>query len=197
MSTIVSPSHYNDLKNLSPATVCRAALCEYQHEEGCYQLPTLEGIAHINLEKQDITFTVNTDPPHEYFDLFLLHYLLGARDTSPSGEWISEKDMAGGVTFFRGPHAIPTEWITAKIENDIDRFNEMCLSLGGESIDMADSAFTFSVVPKIPITLLYWLGDEDFPAEASILYDRTITDHLALDAIYALAISVCHRFSRR
>jgi len=35
-------------------------------------------------------------------------------------------------------------------------------------------------------------GDEDFPSEARLLFDRTIQQHLPLDIIYALAVEVCH-----
>ena len=42
---------------------------------------------------------------------------------------------------------------------------------------------------------LYWCGDDEFPAEAKILYDRTITEHLATDIIYALAVGVCRRLA--
>jgi hypothetical protein len=59
---------------------------------------------------------------------------------------------------------------------------------------MADVAYRFDIVPRIPVGVLYWQGDEDFPAEAKILYDQTITAHLASDIVYALAVGICERF---
>jgi hypothetical protein len=42
---------------------------------------------------------------------------------------------------------------------------------------------------------VYWVGDEDFPAEAKVLFDKTIIDHLALDIVFALAVLVCNRIA--
>jgi hypothetical protein len=58
---------------------------------------------------------------------------------------------------------------------------------------MADAAFSFSITPDIPVAVLYWIGDEDFPAEVKILYDRSITELLSLDILFALAVGVCAR----
>ncbi len=57
---------------------------------------------------------------------------------------------------------------------------------------MADAAFLFNITPTIPVAVLYWQGDEDFPSEARLLFDRTIEQHLPLDIIYALSVEVCH-----
>jgi hypothetical protein len=56
---------------------------------------------------------------------------------------------------------------------------------------MADAAFCFSITPDLPVAVLYWVGDEDFPAEAKILYDRSISELLTLDILFALAVGVC------
>lgn len=46
------------------------------------------------------------------------------------------------------------------------------------------------------IALLYWLGDEEFPAEAKLLLDKSISGSLALDSVYALAVDACSRVSQ-
>lgn len=58
---------------------------------------------------------------------------------------------------------------------------------------MADAAYRFIVTPRIPVAVLYWKGDDEFPPEAKILYDRTITEHLTSDIIFALAVEICAR----
>ena len=111
-------------------------------------------------------------------------------------QWISEKDIPGGATFFRGPHAVPTERVTNRFQNDIDAFSRRCTSLSGEPIDMGDAAFRFDITPRIPVVMLYWQGDEDFGPEARILFDRSISKYLALDVIYALVVEMCARVGK-
>lgn len=135
--------------------------------------------------------------PHAYFYLFIIYYLLLSKDITPQGEWISEKDLPGGVTFFRGPHLLPTDLISDRFGNDLQGFSNFCEKLGGAPLELADAAFAFAITRDITIAILYWTGDEDFPAEAKILYDKAITDHLPLDIVYALAVEVCTRLGSR
>jgi hypothetical protein len=129
----------------------------------------------------------------DYFHLIAIHYLLGAKVIDCANEWISEKDVAGGATFFRGPHRIPTDLIADRFNNNIEAFKVRCNRFGGRSIRMADAAYEFTIVPRVPVAVLYWCGDDDFAAESKILYDRTITAHLASDMIYALAVGICRQ----
>jgi hypothetical protein len=61
---------------------------------------------------------------------------------------------------------------------------------------MADAAASFTLCEKLPVALLYWAGDEEFPAEAKLLFDETIAAHFALDIVFALAVGVCEEFAR-
>jgi len=133
---------------------------------------------------------------HPYFSLFIVHYLLKAKEIGPANQWISEKDIPGGSTFFRGPHEIPTSLITDHFDGDIEGFKNRCEQLMGSPLSLADAAFVFEIAPRVPVAVLYWRGDDEFPSDSKILYDRTIHVHLASDIIYALAVGVCERLGK-
>ncbi|RLC17043.1 MAG: hypothetical protein DRI24_06840 [Deltaproteobacteria bacterium] len=113
--------------------------------------------------------------------------------TDLENEWISEKDIPGGATFFRGPHAIPTDLVTRTFQNDIAAFDRCCRALRGEPVEMGDAAFRFQITDHLPVVVLYWQGDEDFTPEARMLFDRSICRFLALDVVFALAVEICIR----
>jgi len=151
----------------------------------------------VDPEKAKITcIDTKHEPLHPYFDLFVVHYLLGCREMQPAGQWISEKDIAGGATFFRGPHEIPAHSIASRFDRDIIGFKKRCQQYGGLVLNLADAAFVFSIAPRIPVAVLYWQGDDEFPTETKLLFDKTIDRHLASDIIYALAVGVCDRLGR-
>ena len=116
-----------------------------------------------------------------------------AKDITLLDEWVSEKDLPGGPTFFRGPHRIPTDLISERYGNDLQAFKTCCEKLDGTPLDMADAAYSFSIAADVPVAVLYWIGDDDFPAEAKILYDRSIGELLSLDILFALAVGICTR----
>lgn len=195
MVSPVSPTHFRDLLDTEPGDVCTRSSCSYDNESCTYSLYAWDRHYLIDPANKTITTPETEKKLHGYFDLFLIHHLLGAKAVEPTGEWISEKDMPGGATFFRGPHAVPTDLITDVIGDDLDLFRQLCESLGGTPLEMGDAAYSFRITDRIPVAILYWIGDEDFPAEAKILYDRTITEHLELDGIYALMVSICNSFT--
>ena len=196
MTDIIDKSYFTELDAANPETICRKGRCNYDADRHEYSLEVWGDQYLVDLSNSKIAHVVaNGPPPHEYFDLFVMYYLLRVEGIPLSSEWVSEKDLPGGSTFFRGPHLIPTDLISKRFENDLQEFKACCENLGGTPIDMADAAFCFTITPDIPVAVLYWIGDEDFPAEAKILYDRSITELLTLDILFALAVGVCTRMN--
>ncbi len=195
MPSWIEETHFKDLEACDPEDVVNRTGCEYDPRTRRY----LVSVWHHRyiVDPVNCTVTPEADGPEMYQDfrsLFIIFYLIRAQKKDPMGEWISEKDIKGGAAFFRGPHAIPTQVITDYVKDDLTRFESICRQLGGEPLDMADRAFRFRITPLIPVAVLYWQGDEEFPGEAKLLYDKTIEDHLPLDIVYALAVEVCHAF---
>ena len=194
MRDLVAKIHFQALAEKNPEDVCRCAGCHYDDASACYSL-SIWGTKYIISPN---SYTIDCldqkgQGLHEYFSLFAIHYLLTAKETGLSGKWISEKDIPGGSGFFRGPHEIPTHLISHRYGDTISAFQQRCEQLQGLPLDMADAAYCFNITPRIPAAVLYWAGDDEFPAESKILYDSTIAEHFALDVVYALAVGICHR----
>ncbi len=197
MTDLVDHTYFTQLAQQDPADVCRRALCAYDEAAGTYAVTMWGKQYAVDPGKAEI-FCVSQEhePLHSYFDLFLVHYLLGVQEIQPANQWISEKDIAGGTTFFRGPHEIPAHKIASRFDRDIISFKNRCEQYGGTMLNMADAAFVFSITPRIPVAVLCWQGDDEFPTEAKLLFDKTIDRHLASDIIYALAVGVCDRLEK-
>jgi len=198
MTDPIDAIHFNQLAELEPQDVCSRALCGYVPAEKCYTVSVWNRDYKIYAESAKIIRKEDDRPVDNiYLGLFAIHYLLTAKEIPVSNEWISEKDIPGGVTFFRGPHAIPTDLIEKRYREDVGQFSEQCRRFGGVSLEMADAAFYLKIAPRIPIAVLFWGADDEFPAESKILFDKTIIDHLALDIVFALAVEVCTRIAGR
>jgi hypothetical protein len=188
--------YFQELAGQDPEAVCKRALCDYDHSRGCFRLTLWGQDYEVFPDESRIARVGKTAlDPENYHFLFIICYLLNAKDLQVKNQWISEKDIPGGPTFFRGPHEVPTRLIVNRYGNDLLGFKKGCERLKGVSIDLGDGAFSFHITPRIPVAVVYWIGDEDFPAEAKVLFDKTIIDHLALDIIFALAVLVCNRIA--
>ena len=196
MTGLIDKIHFQELSEQDPADVCRRALCTFDDMNQSYAL-FVWGVEYRIFPyafKIDCVLQSTQCLP-DYFYLFVIHYLLKSKEIDIRNEWISEKDIPGGTTFFRGPHEIPTNMISRRFDSNITDFKKRCEYLHGIPLDMADAAYVFKVTHRIPVAVLYWKGDDEFPAESKILYDRTITEHLASDIIYALSVGICQRLA--
>lgn len=195
MPDLIDKMYFQELSARDPEDVCRRAACTWDEADRCYAVSVWDHDYRIYPDRSRVESTgANPLRLHPYFDLFIIHYLLRAKEIEPAGQWISEKDIPGGSTFFRGPHTIPTQLISARFGNAIQGFKESCEEFQGVTLALADAAYVFALTSRIPVAVLYWQGDDDFPAEAKILYDKTIAEHLAADIIFAAAVGVCERF---
>jgi hypothetical protein len=197
MSYEIDEILFNSLAGRSPSEVCQRTGCRYDQAGNSYYLSYWGDEYLVNCRRKKIDrLTSNFSKPHDYVPVFIINYLMQVKNLPLTGQWISEKDMPGGVTFFRGPHEIPTRMIASRFSNDLGGFARSCERLDGRPLSMADAAYAFNPAPHLAIALLYWLGDEEFAPEAKLLFDKSMSGTLALDTVYALAVDACSRVSR-
>ena len=126
---------------------------------------------------------------HPLLELLILVYLVNASPHVLSNEMISIKDLKDAL-FFQGPHALRTEKLVERYGHDLAGFKAAAKNLGGEPLDLADSAYRVLPFPKVPLYFLLWEGDDEFEPNLSVLFDRSIEHHLSADAIWGIVTLV-------
>ncbi len=193
MTEQIDKTNFSYLKSCDPEEVVSRTGCKFDKTHDQYFVNIWGHKYCVDLKNYEVCpEEAGLKTYHGYLYLFILYYLMKSKNIFPSGVWVSEKDILGGAAFFRGPHTIPVDLITGRFKDDTGLFQKKCEKFKGLPIDLADAAFLFNITPTIPVAVLYWQGDEDFPSEAKLLFDRTIEQHLPLDIIYALAVEICH-----
>jgi len=120
-----------------------------------------------------------------FLELMLLVYLLNAADHPFRNEMVGPLDLKD-AQFFQGPHELKTDKLLAKFGPSPELLVQAGERLGGTPLQLADAAVNVRPFPKIPVYYLLWQADEEFPAKVSILFDRSIDDHLPADAIWGI-----------
>lgn len=117
--------------------------------------------------------------------LCVLAYVINAKDLPLAGKLVNGLALPGGQFFFRGVHCLPTE----KLEDDFGDRPKVLLEAGkalaASPCEFGDASIEIRVLPRLPVTMVVWGRDEEFPARASILFDKTAADQLPLDALLA------------
>ncbi len=189
--------YWEKLAQSEPQEICMRAQATFSEEQKGYILPILH-LKYLIVPGERKIFCLRGDlcveeKYRDYFFLMALLYLLNAREGEPSRQWISEKELKGGTTFFRGPHALRTDEIRKAFGKDPEGFLRAGEQLGGTKLLFGDSAFALNVFPKVPLGLVLWKEDEEFPPQVTVLFDSTIQNHFSLDGIWCITAEVSER----
>jgi hypothetical protein len=111
-------------------------------------------------------------------------------DIPPSGRLLSPLDVKGGHRFSAGTHVLPLAAVAEKYAKDRDAFIQKGLRYGAEEVPgYGDAYLRIYPLPRVPVTLILWLEDEEFPAKADLFFDSTCECQLALsDIVWATAM---------
>ncbi len=120
--------------------------------------------------------------------LSLLWYVIKASDVMPCNKLVKPAGMSGGDIFFRGSHVLPLESIAKKYAHNRRSFRERGLLHGGRVVEYGDAAIELSPFPKVPVTVILWLADEEWDARADLLFDSTASNHLPIDLLWSVAM---------
>ena len=124
-----------------------------------------------------------------YFSrLSILFYLTSAKNIPLSGRLVQPVNLKGGQVFFRGTHVLPLDKLALKYSSDAKSFMKRGTDLGGAQTDYGDASIQLFPFPRIPVVIILWLEDEEFPARTDLLFDSTCEFHLALDILWSTAM---------
>ncbi|MFC2024093.1 DUF3786 domain-containing protein [Chloroflexota bacterium] len=124
----------------------------------------------------------------QYSRLSILWYLINSKDVPLSGNLINPDNFSGGSIFKKGSHVLPFNRVLERFGKDKIGFLAKGRELGGDQLGYADASFQLFPFPRVPVVLLLWLDDGEFPARANILFDATCSKHLPIDVIWSTAM---------
>jgi hypothetical protein len=194
----INPFYWEKLLSLHPTDVCNRTEAIYHPAREGFLLPVYnlrylilpKAQKILRMEWNDQTAEEELQP---FFYLMALVYLTEAKDIKPTHGWVSEKDLPGGSTFFRGPHHLPVEELEHLYGKDPGSFLKAGKRLGGTEVLYGDKGFALEVFPRVPLAYVLWRGDEEFPPGIKVLFDSTIQSHLPLDIVWCMVSETTRR----
>jgi len=177
-----------------PGTVCRNAQIEYDLQAYRFIMQSfgqevLIDVGSYTISSHSVLGQRLLHGLKHFFDLAVLWYVAKAKDIPTTGRLISPASLSGGEIFQKGSHVLPLDKLAEKFGRDKERFYEKGLELGGQQLDHGDCSILLHPFPRVPVTMILWTGDEEFPARADLLFDSTCEQHLPPDVIWSTAMT--------
>lgn len=125
--------------------------------------------------------------------ILMLHYLITAKGTPATGKLVSLRQVPGGSC----EHAsFAREVLTPLLDRfgrEPERLVEAAAELGGSRSDYGSVAVNIRAFPRVSVIIVLWRGDDEFPPNATLLFDSTVTDYLSTEDIAVL----CERIAQK
>jgi len=123
----------------------------------------------------------------------LLYYLITADGSALTGNWVSFADLPDGRMYNAAFQGYSGDEISKAFSLDLGGFKSACEKAGGQPVEVGSASFIFQALPKVPLMLTYWLGDEDFPSSCKVLFDESASHYLPIDACAILGSALTGR----
>lgn len=129
-------------------------------------------------------------PPH--VRALLVYYIARSDGAEPTCVWRSFAALPDARFYARAFQGYTGEALVRRTGGDAAGLPAAIEALGGRALapeelaTNADSAWVIRGLPRVPVALVWWDADEEFPARAELLFDESAPHHLTTDGCAVL-----------
>ncbi len=115
--------------------------------------------------------------------IIVLHYFNTADGSPLSQKWITVKEIPNSRLYLPTFEKRAETPLLGRFGKQPEDIRDPARKLGGRKTNIGDVAVTIPVFPRVPITILFWKGDEEFDPRINILFDEAIENYLPTEDI--------------
>ena len=128
-----------------------------------------------------------------YEQVFIYIHMTRGGSALPSGKWRNLVEIPNTVSKIKSMIDHVEKPMIERFQGNPNALTQAALKIGGtdrhDEFPTSDVAMLFAPLPRVPVMLMFWDGDEKdgFGAEAKFSFDDTITQHLDIESIMFLS----------
>ncbi|MDH4209477.1 MAG: DUF3786 domain-containing protein [Anaerolineae bacterium] len=165
-------------------------------EQGHFELPYIGRTYHLSYPQFEARDPQTGEECWPGLRFLFLHYFHKADGAPLAHRWIGYRELPDGMFYFHAFQGYTGARLIRAFDNDVERFRRAALGVEGEAISHGDAGFMFWSLPKIPLAVVYWLGDDEFPPNANVLFDASAGHYLSTDGLAVLGRELCSKIIR-
>lgn len=153
------------------------------------------------LDKKNGRITLEEDPARELtFDTQMVIYHLfyySKPEARVKGEFVPFRQVKRAAPFEPTYKRTILEPLARTFDGHAGELKNACRMLGGRPIPQGDVGYVIPAFSCMPLTVVFWDGDEEFSAQANILFDADITDFLHEETVVCLAADFARKLAEK
>jgi len=134
-----------------------------------------------------------TEKLNDLFRIAILWYMNSSKDIPLSGRLLRPVDIKGGHRFSAGTHVLPLDSIAERYAANRKAFIDRGREFGAVEISgYGDAYIRLYPLPRVPVDMILWMEDEEFPPKVDLFFDSTCELQLSLsDVVWAVSLICC------
>ncbi len=136
-------------------------------------VPHLDRSLIFELDSKKFTVQETGEEAPIWLAILILHYLNNADGKQPTGVLKHFREFKEGHFYEPAFNRRTKDILVQAFGDNPDRMIKAAQKLRGKILDTGDAGTELCYFPYVPVTCIIWKGDEEFPAEASVLFDET------------------------
>ena len=184
-----------EIRKRNPLQLCRLSGALFTGQEGDSAVITLRFLNRtITITWPDLSFSQDQKGEVSIKEkIIILHYLSGVKREQTGEEWISYKDIPSARFYLDAFNRRVKQPLMGAFGEQPDRLVSCAKDLyGATASSFGDVSVVIQALPKVPVTLALWKGDDEFPPDGAILFDRSIQDILSAEDISELSSMIVY-----
>lgn len=174
-------AHYEDkFRQLNPEDVA-GRLAGVKWDGSCFFVKLLGREFVISHPEYTITATDGGVLPPLPTQTFLLRYLLEGKDTPWTGAWKTFREMPWGEMYIKPYTGRVLTRAAFTLGTRLDAFRAAAEKMGATAVPHGDAGYQFQLVSGYWMQILAWVGDEEFPPNAQVLYSDNFAEGFAAE----------------
>jgi hypothetical protein len=184
-----------EIRERNPLHLCRLSGALFTGQGGDAAVIELQFLNRmITITWPDLSFSQDQEgevPIKE--KVIILHYLNGVKREQTGEEWISYKDIPSARFYLDAFNRRVKEPLMDAFGEQPDRLVSCAKALyGATASSFGDVSVVIQALPRVPVILALWKGDEEFPPDGAILFDRSMQDILSAEDISELSSMIVY-----
>lgn len=117
----------------------------------------------------------------------IMHYLIQASGAPLTSTWITFREIPSGEFYYSAFAKRAKDPLVQTFGKNPGLLLELGTKMGGIKGEEGDASLCFQVFPRIPVCLILWAEDEEFPPDGNLLFDASISKYLSAEDIAVLS----------
>ncbi|MDN5347455.1 MAG: hypothetical protein PWP65_1019 [Clostridia bacterium] len=155
-----------------PQEVARIKKVSWDAGPQVFTLPFLNESYQIAYPSGHINKESGGEDVNVILQILILHYLTGGYQPLKN-QWITFKELPGGNIYLQPFLARAVRPVVKAFGSCPRLLLDAGRTLGGRPLGLGDASVVLYPFPEIPVAYIVWAGDEEFPPNATVLFDAS------------------------